>query len=146
MNKIKKYAYNFMYCAALLAITFCFGGCSSEKRLNRLVKNNPNLIRVDTITKIDTTILTKYQIDTLFKSSILNDTVTITKNNIQIKYYKNNDTVYIQGKYLGDTLIKTIKVPYSTVTIEQKPVPVWYWIFLALLLGAVISLIYKNSK
>jgi hypothetical protein len=71
------------------------------------------------------------------------DTITITKDRLQIKYFRVNDTTYIEGKCLGDTLYitKTIKVP----TIQPKPHPFkWYWLLFAALFGAVIVLTIKK--
>jgi hypothetical protein len=71
------------------------------------------------------------------------DTITITKDRLQIKYFRVNDTTYIEGKCLGDTLYitKTIKVP----TITPKPSPFkWYWLLFAALFGAVLVLTIKK--
>lgn len=71
------------------------------------------------------------------------DTITITKDRLQIKYFRVNDTTYIEGKCLGDTLYitKTIKVP----TIQPKPSPFkWYWLLISALFGAVLVLTIKK--
>ena len=71
------------------------------------------------------------------------DTITIIKDRLQIKYYRVNDTTYIDGKCLGDTLYitKTIKIP----TLQPKPHPFkWYWLLFAALFGAVIVLTIKK--
>jgi len=71
------------------------------------------------------------------------DTITITKDRLQIKYFRVNDTTYIEGTCKGDTLYitKTIKVP----TITPKPSPFkWYWLLMAALFGAVLALTIKK--
>ena len=71
------------------------------------------------------------------------DTITITKDRLQIKYFRVNDTTYIEGTCKGDTLYitKTIKIP----TIQPKPSPFkWWWLLFAALFGAVLVLTIKK--
>ena len=71
------------------------------------------------------------------------DTVTIVKDRLQIKYYRVNDTTYIEGTCKGDTIYitKSVKVP----TIQPKPSPFkWWWLLMAALFGAVIVLTIKK--
>jgi len=66
----------------LLTLSFLLFSCSPQKRLHRLVKKHPELTRVDTIKIQDTIIVPGIKTDTVFSSSLLNDTVTITKENL----------------------------------------------------------------
>jgi hypothetical protein len=71
------------------------------------------------------------------------DTVTIIKDRLQIKYYRVNDTTYIEGTCKGDTIYitKSVKIP----TLQPKPHPFkWYWLLFAALFGAVIVLTIKK--
>jgi hypothetical protein len=71
------------------------------------------------------------------------DTVTITKDKLVIRYYRVNDTTYISGECIGDSIYITryVKVP----TIQPKPHPFkWYWLLFAALIGAVIVLTIKK--
>jgi hypothetical protein len=71
------------------------------------------------------------------------DTVTIIKDRLQIKYYRVNDTTYIDGACIGDTIYitKSYKIP----TLQPKPHPFkWYWLLFAALFGAVIVLTIKK--
>jgi hypothetical protein len=71
------------------------------------------------------------------------DTVTITKDKLVIRYFRVNDTTYISGECIGDSIYITryVKVP----TIQPKPHPFkWYWLLFAALLGAVIVLTIKK--
>jgi hypothetical protein len=71
------------------------------------------------------------------------DTVTIVKDRLQIKYYRVNDTTYIEGTCKGDTIYitKSYKIP----TLQPKPHPFkWYWLLFAALFGAVIVLTIKK--
>ena len=79
----------------LIALLF---SCSPQKRLNRLIKKYPELVKTDTIVVRDTirdtvnitTNLTR--VDTIFSFSQVFDTITITKDNLTVRYY--HDTVY----------------------------------------------------
>jgi hypothetical protein len=71
------------------------------------------------------------------------DTVTITKDKLVIRYFRVNDTTYISGECIGDTIYleKVIKIP----SIQPKPHPFkWYWLLFAALIGAVIVLTIKK--
>jgi hypothetical protein len=118
---------------ALLVITSCF---TKKKCVERFCTTDTievtlhDTIRTETIRK-----------DTAFVYK--GDTVTIIKDRLQIKYYRVNDTTYIDGKCLGDTLYitKTIKIP----TLQPKPSPFkWYWLLFAALFGAVLVLTIKK--
>jgi hypothetical protein len=70
----------------------------------------------------DTIIVDSIQVDTIFSENI--DSVYITKDKIEIRYFKRNGVVYLQGKCKGDTIFytKTIfqKIPCTT------PKLIWY--------------------
>jgi hypothetical protein len=71
------------------------------------------------------------------------DTITIVKDRLQIKYYRVNDTTYIDGACIGDSIYitKTIRIP----TLQPKPHPFkWWWLLFAALFGAVIVLTIKK--
>jgi len=120
----------------ILALTFIVGCYTKKKCVEKfcitdtLVVTLHDTIRTETI-KHDTAFVYK------------GDTITITKDRLQIKYFRINDTTYIEGKCLGDTLYitKTIKVP----TIQPKPSPFkWYWLLISALFGAVLVLTIKK--
>jgi hypothetical protein len=71
------------------------------------------------------------------------DTITIIKDRLQIKYYRVNDTTYIEGTCKGDTIYitKSVKIP----TLQPKPHPFkWWWLLFAALFGAVLVLTIKK--
>ena len=120
----------------ILALTFIVGCYTKKKCVEKfcitdtLVVTLHDTIRTETI-KHDTAFVYK------------GDTITITKDRLQIKYFRINDTTYIEGKCLGDTLYitKTIKVP----TIQPKPSPFkWWWLLISALFGAVLVLTIKK--
>ena len=120
----------------LLAITMMVSCFTKKKCVERFCVTDTlevtlhDTIRTETIRK-----------DTAFVYK--GDTITIVKDKLMIKYFRVNDTTYIEGKCLGDTLYitKTIKVP----TITPKPSPFkWWWLLFAALFGAVLVLTIKK--
>lgn len=85
---------------------FC---CTPQKRLNRLVKNHPELVQHDTIFKMDTTVVNGVMHDTIFKTQITKDTVTIIDKQLTIKYFNDGKTTYIKG--VCDTVWAVKEVP-----------------------------------
>jgi hypothetical protein len=120
----------------LLAITI-MASCYTKKRAidkfctkDTLVITLHDTIRTETI-KHDTAFVYK------------GDTITIVKDRLQIKYFRVNDTTYIEGTCKGDTIYitKSVKIP----TIQPKPHPFkWWWLLFAALFGAVIALTIKK--
>jgi hypothetical protein len=125
---------------SLIALLF---SCSPQKRLNRLVKKHPELVKIDTITVRDTirdtiNVTTELvKVDTIFSLNEIHDTITITKDNLTIRYYHDtvHDSIYISGKC--DTI--WVEVPYEKIVeykvpcdkvIVKKGIDWWYWILL----------------
>jgi hypothetical protein len=118
---------------ALLFITSCYTKKKCVERFcvtDTLEVTLHDTIRTETIRK-----------DTAFVYA--GDTVTIIKDRLQIKYYRVNDTTYIDGACIGDTIYitKSVKIP----TIQPKPHPFkWWWLLFAALFGAVLVLTIKK--
>jgi len=118
---------------ALLVISSCFTKKKCVEKFcitDTLVVTLHDTIRTETI-KHDTAFVYK------------GDTITIVKDRLQIKYFRVNDTTYIEGTCIGDTIYitKSVKIP----TITPKPSPFkWYWLLMAALFGAVLALTIKK--
>lgn len=129
----------------VILLAFLFS-CSPQKRLNRLIKKHPELVKVDTIVVRDTirdtiNVTTELvKIDTIFSLKEIHDTITITKDNLTIRYYHDtiHDNVYISGEC--DTIwievpfekIVEYKVPCDNVVVKEN-IQWWYWLLLLLL-------------
>lgn len=134
-----------------LLIILLLASCTPQKRLARLVKKNPELIRIDTVTVTDTfTVITpRTQIDTFYSIKQLIDTVRLEKENLRVLTYLKNDTVYLDAEC--DTLviekIRTVKVP--TKTIEVKKDSFWdsrWFRFLFIVIFVALLVKYLLSK
>ena len=76
---------NFKTLIFLTITIFLLASCSPQKRLHRLVTKHPELTRIDTIKIQDSVFVPGTNVDTVFRSSLLHDTVTITQGKLQIK-------------------------------------------------------------
>lgn len=122
--------------------------CSPQKRINRIVKNHPDLLVKDTIRVIDTLIIQSIHYDTTTKF-IEHKTVEVINNDkVRLQYYFDTITKeinhYVECK--GDTIIREIQVPYDKISVTTRKGFVWFdW----LLVGVLISLLtftYLKSK
>lgn len=124
--------------------------CSPSKRLSRLVKNHPELIKSDTVLVSDTTIINAIRIDTTFKNVISIDTITIVKDKLIIKYFNRGDSIFIDGEVKTDTIIKEIPVTVNSVEpMKEVHVTKWYdvaarWCALVLFLFLLILWLIKR--
>ena len=118
---------------ALIGVLLFTASCSPAKRLARLVKNHPELVKRDTIWRKDTMIIRERRVDTVFYFA-QKDTVIKEMAGAVIKYYFNSSdsTVYLEGKCKGDTIIREIPVFVNTLTVDKNLK--WYerlklWLF-----------------
>ena len=133
-----------------LLIILLLASCTPQKRLAKLVKKHPELVRVDTITVVDTfTVVTpRTRIDTFYSIKQLIDTVVLQKENLKVVTYLKNDTVYLNAEC--DTLViekvRTVKVPAKTIEVKKENFWDSRWfrflfivIFVALLIRYLLS-------
>lgn len=118
---MKRTIYITLYITFLsLLLSYVLFGCDASKRLNRLVKNNPELKRTDTLTIHDTTtvIIDGVKVDTLISNTTTKDTIIITKEHLTIKTFVTDSTIYISGECdtILKTVFKTIEVPYEVIS------------------------------
>ncbi len=126
--------------------------CSPEKRLARILRNNPELIKTETIYKRDTTIVAGAKADTIFATTITRDTLVIKEKQLTIKYYNDGKTTYLKG--VCDT-IKIIKeIPVQVFTVQPPPVLTWWqrlkagiwWLLVGVPIGALIVALLKFGR
>ncbi len=133
---------------AIWCIILILASCTPQKRLNRLVKKHPELIKVDTLSVHDTIHIEAIKADTVFKDTtflrLLRDTITVVNDRLTIKQYYHRDSIFIEGQCKGDTLIREIRVPYKYIQPVTKVKTPAYMIIL--LVGLVILLILLGIK
>jgi len=120
-------------------IVFLSYSCSPEKRIARIVKRHPELIKKDTVWSKDTLVTTAVKHDSLFHY-YQPDTVYIKEGKMTVKYIFNKDsTVYIQGKCDADTIIKYYPIQVNSLSVEKELTWAdrfkiwifnnWWWVF-----------------
>lgn len=87
--------------------------CSPQKRLNRIIKNNPYLLETETIYMHDTVTTEAVNIDTIF--NIKFDTINIVKDKLKIQLIKSFDTIILKGECLPDTIIRQIPISVPVI-------------------------------
>ena len=142
-----------MYNLKLILILICITSCSPQKKLQRLVKKNPELIRVDTIHHYDTIqhVTEKVHLDTVMSHfSHFKDTLIINKDNLTVKTFYNytTDSIYIFGECKEDTLYipYEVKIPIETIVVEEKKTPLSFWIICTLVVIAFKLLLMYKTK
>lgn len=112
--------------------------CSPQNRLKRLLKNHPELVKIDTIFINDTTFITGVKLDTLIKWYSQTDTLRLINDRLTVKTFFNyrDTTVYIYGKCDADTIIKEIPITVQTVKPRH-----WLWNKLDQLTGVFVFIV-----
>lgn len=109
-----------------VALVFTVASCSPVFRHNHLVKKYPYLHTMDTTeqTKYVPVYIEGVQADTVFRDLLRMDTVTMVKDRITVKYFRDGDTVYLKGSCDPETIIKKIRVKTPIV---YYPEPLKWW-------------------
>ena len=133
----------------LIILSIFLISCSPQKKLQRLVKNNPELIRVDTIHFRDTinVITNEVYKDTLLTlKSISKDTLIITKENLRIKTFYNyhTDSIFISGECQSDTVFVPyeVAIPVSNIVMEEVGFN-WNKLITVLIIIGLIIAVFK---
>jgi hypothetical protein len=131
--------------AIVISVLLCvLVACSPSRKLSRLIRKHPELVKVDTLTVHDTTITEHVRKDTFLNWNTLYDTAYIVKDKLSIRVVRVNDSIYIRGECLSDTIYKTIEVPYNYVQpVKKMKTPAYkFWLFILVLIG-IILLLFK---
>jgi len=132
------------YTAIALLILF-LSSCSPQKRLQRLLKKNPQLIELDTIRVIDTVIIDNYTYDTITNIHLHDSTTVINNEKVILKYFYDTLTreIWHEVECIGDTVIKEMVVQVEKVVYKQLT----WWeqyrtiiLILSLIVGVLIVL------
>ena len=137
----------------LILVILILGSCSPQYRLHRLVTKHPELTRIDTIKIQDSVFVPGTNVDTIFRSSLLHDTVTITQKRLRIKLIEINDTIYLNAKVEPDTIVITKEIPIQRILhIEPEKwyVTIWnkfkFWLFYILSFIVLLIVLLRRLK
>ena len=117
-----------------IVILLFLASCTPQKRLERLIRNHPELVRVDSLKIIDTIITQSVSIDTM---QVMNtyDTFIVNRDRLTVQVIRHQDSIYVYGKCAGDTVVLERKVPVRIIEVkESTSVPWWVYAFLILVL------------
>ena len=126
-----------LICIIVISLAF---GCSPQKRLQRLVKNNPELLKLDTIVIRDTVVVEDYRGDTTTIIKFHDSTTVVNNEKIFLKYFYDTLTREIHHEYicLGDTIIQEKIIPYETIVIQELT---WWQKYGNLIIAGIILLL-----
>lgn len=121
--------------------------CSPQKRINRIVKNNPHLLAKDTIRIIDTIIVPNYSYDTINTISYHDTTIIVNNDRVEARYYYDTlrQEIYHEIQCKTDTVIKDRLIPIKTIVVQEQTIWQKYGslVIVALLILLVLSLVKK---
>ena len=115
-NIIKFNSFCFLFLCLLLVIA-----CSPERRLARLLENNPQLLKTDTVWKHDTVITKEVKADTVFKldTLALKDTITLEKERLKVQLVYKDRKIYLNGECKPDTVFIKEPIISKKYTVEK---------------------------
>jgi len=117
-----------------LILLLFLSSCTPQKRLERLIRKHPELVRVDSVKIIDTIITQSVCIDTM---QVMNtyDTFIVNRDRLTVQVIRHQDSIYVYGKCAGDTVVLERKIPVRIIEVkESTSVPWWVYVFLILVL------------
>jgi hypothetical protein len=121
--KDKRVAIFYLLVIAVISLLIILTGCSPQKKLNRLLKQHPELQQTTTIVQVrhDTVYTKEIHKDTVFHNIFSRDTIFLRENHLTIKYlYKGGDSAFLGGVVSRDTLIKVDTVREIQKIIEKQ--------------------------
>lgn len=123
-----------------VVVALIFLSCTPQKKLNRLLKKHPELISKDTLKVKDTVFIDHIHTDTILSWHNLYDTVTIEKERLRMKIVRVNDSIYLSGECLSDTIYteKIVMVDKINYTPPLKNRNIW--LIFAVIIGLILSI------
>ena len=121
--------------------------CSPQKRLNRLITKNPDLIQLDTLIVRDTIVIESFNYDTVTTFKYSDTTIIVNTEKVLAKYYYDTlrQEIWHQIECKEDTIFYEKLVPVEKVVYKELS----FWekysllIYIALALF-VLLIIYKR--
>jgi len=127
---------------AYLALCFMAASCSAGWHIKKAIAKDPSLLKSDTLIIRDSVKVVTNHVETDSVFMLSSDTVTIVKDNLTIRHFYHNDSIYIYGECDSTIIYK----PYEVIVTDEKLVynetwfPKWMWWVIAL----VVVLFFLN--
>ena len=108
------------YAISIITFLLVFG-CSPQKKLQRLIKKHPELIKLDTIIVRDTIIIEDFVVDTITEMQFHDSTVVIDNSKVYLKYFYDTLTreIHHEVECLGQEIITEKIVPIEKVVVQE---------------------------
>lgn len=134
--------------AALLVALF-FSGCTAQKKLARLVKNHPELLRDTVLIDYDTTYIDIPAVHTdsvIHINTFKTDTIIIQKEHLRIQTIYRNDSVFITGDCFGikDTIISMEEIHTKYIVNTPKESLLWLYVISIVIASLLIFREFKS--
>jgi len=146
----KSFIKDFIKVTILFLLLYFLFSCTPQRRLNRLLTNNPELLEKDTIIVRDTVVVENYNYDTTTIIKLHDTTTVINNERVILKYYYDTlrEVIHHEVECLGDT-VYTEKL----VTVEKAVFRELSWwekykefIYIGLVLILVLIVLKKLGK
>ena len=121
--------------------------CSPQKRLNRLITKNPNLIQLDTLIVKDTIVIESFNYDTVTTFKYSDTTIIVNTEKVLARYYYDTlrQEIWHEIECKEDTIFYEKLVPVEKVIYKELSFWEKYETLIYILLGLFILLvIYKK--
>lgn len=97
-----------------LVLILFLASCTPQKRLDRLIRRHPELVRVDSVKIVDTVITRDVSIDTM-RVMNTHDTFIVNRDRLTVQVIRHQDSIYVFGKCAADTIVIERSVPVKVV-------------------------------
>jgi hypothetical protein len=121
--------------------------CSPQKRLNRLITKNPDLIQLDTLIVRDTIVIESFNYDTVTSFKYSDTTIIVNTEKVLARYYYDTlrQEIWHEIECKEDTIFYEKLVPVEKVVYKELSFWEKYETLIYILLGLFILLvIYKK--
>jgi hypothetical protein len=130
----------------LFLIIIAVASCSPQWHIKRAIAKDPSILTANNTVKIDTTIITRER--TLHDTIVLNDvdSITITKDRVVTKIWRQYDTLRVETICPPDTLRIEVTKDCPPQVIYTPKQSIWkslFWVLIVVIILAVVFVLKK---
>ena len=121
----------------ILILILC--SCTPQKRIDRIVRKHPELLKSEIIIIRDTIITKSVSTDTIFNINF--DTINIEKKKLSVRLIRINDTIQVFAECKEDTIYFEKIIEVDKIQVNEKNN--WIWILIVLAILVIINIFKK---